>query len=74
MKLWLVKSGAGKIWLVVGGGSEIMPGREWWRQNYGWSWVVMDGGGWSHDLVMPFLNAELKILYKQFCLFHKHIF
>ena len=45
----------------VGGGSEIMAGRGWWRQNCGWLWVVMTGGskimavrGWSHDLAMPF--------------------
>ena len=35
-------------------GGEIMAGRGWWRQNYGWSWVVvgdefkiMTSRGWS---------------------------
>ena len=34
---------ATKLWLVVGAGCEIMAGREWWLQNNGWSWVVVDG-------------------------------
>ena len=47
----------------MGGGGEIMAGRDWLQQNYGWSWVVgeklwlvMGGCGWLHDLVMPFEN------------------
>ena len=55
------------------GGGKIMPvvgGRGWRRRNYGWSWmlvggggnivagcgcswVVVDGHGWSHDLIIP---------------------
>ena len=30
----------------MGGGGKIMAG-------CGWSWVVVDGRGWSHDLIMP---------------------
>ena len=41
----------------MGGGGEIMAGCGWWWQNYGFSWVVDDGCGWSHDLVMPEKNA-----------------
>ena len=37
---------AAKLCLVVGG-------RVWSRQNYAWSWVIVDGRGWSHDLVLP---------------------
>ena len=47
------------------GGGEIVAGRGWWQQNYGWSrvvaaklWLVVDGCGWSHNLVMPFINFE----------------
>ena len=29
---------------VMSGGGEIMAGRVCWRQNYGWSWLVMAGG------------------------------
>ena len=55
----------------MGGGGKIMAGRGWWRQNEGWSWMVIAklwlvvggggkiiaGGGWSHDSVMPFTNV-----------------
>ena len=30
----------------MGGGGKIMAG-------CGWSWVVVDRRGWSHDLIMP---------------------
>ena len=41
-----------------------MDGRRWWQQNYGWSWVVMGGHGWLHNLVMPkFLNEFGKIFF-----------
>ena len=33
------------LWVVMGGGDEIMAGRGWRRQNYRWSWVVRDGRG-----------------------------
>ena len=32
----------------MGGSSEIMAGRGWRRQNYGWSWMVVGGGGRSY--------------------------
>ena len=32
-----------KLYLVVGG--------------CGWSWMVVNGRGWSHDLVMPNINT-----------------
>ena len=28
----------------MGGGGEIMAGCGWWWQNYGFSWVAVDGG------------------------------
>ena len=28
-----------KLWLVVEGGGETIS-LGWWRQNYGWSWLV----------------------------------
>ena len=40
----------------MGGGGEKMAGRGWWQQNYGWSWTVVGGRGWSHNLVMPYMN------------------
>ena len=42
----------------MGSGGEIMAGRGWWRQNCGWScvvvtklWLVVDGRGWSWVVV-----------------------
>ena len=29
----------------MGSGGEIMAGNGWWRQNYGYSWMVLGGGG-----------------------------
>ena len=43
--------------MVVGSGGEIMAGR-------GWSRMVADGHGWSHDLVMPLGNKMVKKLQK----------
>ena len=47
-----------------GSGGKIMTGRGWWRQNYGWSWVAVGGGGeimaghgWSW-MVVRFSNAR----------------
>ena len=45
-----------KLWPIAGGGDEIMPGRGWsWvvAAKLWLSWLVVDGRGWSHDLVMP---------------------
>ena len=49
----------------MGGGGEIMAGGGWWRQNYGWLWVVVGGGnkimagrGWSW-MIARFSNAHL---------------
>ena len=33
-------------WVVLGSGGKIMNGREL-------SWMVVNGRGWSHDLIMP---------------------
>ena len=35
----------GWLWVVVGGGSQILADRGLWQLNHGWSWVVMGGGG-----------------------------
>ena len=73
VKLWLVVGGGGKImadlgwrlqrdacsWLVGLGGGKIMAGR---MGGYMWLWIVVDCRGWSHDLVMPFLNCNDKCL------------
>ena len=37
---------------VMSGGGEIMAGRVCWRQNYGWSWLVMAGGGGGGGKIM----------------------
>ena len=29
----------------MGGGGEIMAGRGWWQQIYGWSWMIVGAGG-----------------------------
>ena len=49
----------------MGGGGEIIAGGGWWRQNYGWLWVVVGGGnkimagrGWSW-MIARFSNAHL---------------
>ena len=53
-----------KLWLVLSGGGEIIAGRRWWWQNYGWSrvvaaklWLVVSGHGWSR-MVTQFSNAR----------------
>ena len=49
---------------VVGGGGKIMAVCGWWRQNYGWSWVVVGGRGWSHDLVIMSLVNSLNMIFE----------
>ena len=29
----------------MGSGGEIMAGRGWWQQIYGWSWMIVGVGG-----------------------------
>ena len=38
----------------MGGGCKIMAGR-------GWLWFVVDGRGWSHDLVMTIFKFEFAL-------------
>ena len=40
--------------MVVGGGYKIMAGR-------GWLWFVVNGRGWSHDLVMTIFKFEFAL-------------
>lgn len=40
--------------MVVGAGSNVMAGRGWLWVLAVKLWLVVDGNGWSHDLVMPF--------------------
>ena len=57
-----------KLWLVVGGHGELMPGRGWsWVVVGGgdkimagrwWSQMIVDGRDWSHDLVMSFKHYQ----------------
>ena len=42
-----------KLWLVVGGGDELMPGHGWSWVVAAKLWLVLGGRGWSHDLVIP---------------------
>ena len=70
---WLV---AAKFWLVVGGGGEIMAGHRWswvvavklWLAvgGCGKSWVVVDGRGWSHDLVILIAKPFFHNFYAKF--------
>ena len=60
-KLWLVVVADGKIMAGRGWSHDLVmsiSGRGWWRQNYGWSWVVVIGRGWPHDLVMPIIYSR----------------
>ena len=54
----MVVGGGGKImagcewsWVMVAKLWLVKTGRRWWQENYGWSWVVVDG--------LRFSNAHL---------------
>ena len=45
-----------KLWLIVGGGGKLMPGRGWSWVVTTKLWLVVAFRGWSHNLVMLNLN------------------
>ena len=61
-----------KLWLIVGGGGELMPSRGWfwvvaaklWLVVGGreWSWMVAASHGWSW-VVARFSNAHSQVNY-----------
>ena len=46
-----------KLWLVVGGGAEIMGGGGWSWVVAARLWLVVNGHSWSLDLRMPSHNS-----------------
>ena len=51
--------------MIVVGGDEIMAGRGWWRQDYGWSSVVARFSNthyrtFSHTILLPRLGEFIQ--------------